>query len=254
MEQPIPVADLIILIASGTARVEYFNEQIDSFISSTNKNLPENLFAAAYPVTYLQLKQGIASTALVADSTTNISESQRVLIRPHPIPPFETVTGLDGNKNPHLSWISTEFKLSPNVATLFHANTLIRSHLSPTCTPGINIRYVELRRIYSEYSSSNENRGIIGTLIGLNDVRYDHSITHNKYSFWPYKMANSKNDHLSTCLPVQTCLSNYRIKSDPREHGQVFAKLVTIDDIVDLIDLLSVVSINKVSNSMFAGR
>jgi len=132
MEQPIPVADLIILIASGTARVEYFNEQIDSFISSTNKNLPENLFAAAYPVTYLQLKQGIASTALVADSTTNISESQRVLIRPHPIPPFETVTGLDGNKNPHLSWISTEFKLSPNVATLFHANTLIRSHLSPT--------------------------------------------------------------------------------------------------------------------------
>jgi len=246
LNQTIALADVIVMIAAATARVEYFNDSIERVFNNqenTADALIKTICLATFPVSYLQ-KEATHSP---------IANEQSAIVHPEtPVHRHSFVAGLDGCSSPHLSWYSTECVTSPNACSILQATSLIPCAptaalqiyvSSPSGAPPINIRNVDVTRCFKD-DTAQGNRGIIGSLACMNDQGYDHSITHHKFSFWPYSMKESNKNDVATCLNVQCRFSHTQILSNRGGGGHVTARLVTLDDIVRLIDLLSIVSIN----------
>jgi len=257
--QTISVADLILMVAAATAQVEYFNDNIElALVNQQHATLAliKTICSATFPVLKLRKEGNLPVSTEKLPDVPEVSDAtagqEPTLHRPI------IAAGLNGCSQPNLIWHYTECESTPIACSLLQGICLIpwfhtesqTCQFSPSCAPPINIRNVDVGRCFKA-EVTHSNRGIIGSLASLNEKASDHSITHHKFSFWPYTMEESKNPTMSTCLSVGSRFSHAQLLSESTEYGHVIAREVTIGDIVALVDLLSIVSGKMATVSLF---
>jgi hypothetical protein len=153
-------------------------------------------------------------------------------------------------------WMETPLGLSPNSASLFVAQTVLRCDANsgvyfPSQTfPGGNARNVDMSRVFCPNKiAKNDDPGVLGTLYGLVGPAFEsRSIYTMAYVVWPYTIkceTDTAEMGRKASIAVRTPFSHAQQDKMEMEPEKLWASDIDCQDLLDLINLLNVVSLKK---------
>jgi hypothetical protein len=240
----IDFADLIFILTSAAGCFDVFDDSLQSSIH--NKSLSDNITTTVQNV-FLFCDDPTGSITEESSQDGQHSSGTSGIGIPTPSVIAGQLENESGQQLLHAKWRKLPFESNPNCASLFMGYVVAKDfgkpgfHVSPSSCPAhVTIRMTNVARIFNHENLNRAgNKGILGTLYGLDEARSASTINVTNYLLWPNSLSCDAEDatmkgHVSVNMALRECgikkkaesMTSIRATPIKKEHAMIFIDIM----------------------------